>query len=91
MAGYPSMQALIDASLDDALQVVANAAARSALPDARYGTLARVLQRARDADLATARALNLHNPGELTEKELQEIEELLKNNPGARTPARRPG
>ena len=78
---YPSIQGIIDESLDAALHVVANAAARSAIPDSRYATLESVLRRARDADLATARALDLPSPGDATEEELRKIEELLKSNP----------
>ena len=45
--GYPSIQAIMDESLDAALHVVTNASARSAIPDPKYDTFASVLRRAR--------------------------------------------
>ena len=79
--GYPSIQGIINESLDAALHVVANAAARSVAPDTRYATFESVLRRARAADLATARALDLPGPADVTEEELRKIEELLTSNP----------
>lgn len=79
--GYPSIQGIINESLDAAIHVVTNAAARSATPDPRYATLESVLRRARDADMATARAFGLPGPADVTDAELRKIEELLTSNP----------
>lgn len=81
--GYPNIQATINASLDEALAVVSNAAARRAVPDPGYTTLSRVLRRARDSNLATARVLNLdpESLSDLTEEEIQELKELGEKDP----------
>ena len=81
--GYPDIQAIINESLDDALLVVTNSAARNALPDHGYTTLQSVLRRARDGNLATARALDLDRASlaELTDAEMKEIEALAKRDP----------
>lgn len=79
--GYPSIQGIINESLDAAILVVTNAAARSATPDPRHATLEGVLRRARDADMATARAFGLPGPADVTDAELRKIEDLLTSNP----------
>ena len=79
--GYPLVQAVINASLDDAVAAISGAAARRAAPDPGYSTLSRVLTQARDGNWATARALQLDNIMGLTEKELREIQAVIADDP----------
>lgn len=81
--GYPDIQAMIDGYLDEALAAADNAAARHAAPDPAYATLRSLLGRARDANLAPARALKLDRGSlaEATEEELKELEKLAEQDP----------
>ena len=81
--GYPNIRAIINATLDEALTAADSAAARQVAPDPAYATLRSVVRRARDGDLATARALNLDRASlvNATEKELQQIAELVDKDP----------
>ena len=79
--GYPNIQAMIIASLDKGLAVVDAAAARSAERDPRYATLSRVLRRERDGNWATERVLNPNRPDEVTQKEQDEIDALVADDP----------
>lgn len=81
--GYPNIRAMVNASLDEALVVVSNAAARRAAPEPGYAMFYRVFQRAKDYNLATARALDIDRESlaALTEKERQELKELAENDP----------
>lgn len=72
---------MINESLDDALHAVAIASARRATTDPRHATLEAVLIRARDSNLATARALKLDRVEKATKHELETIRALLENNP----------
>ena len=83
MTGYPNVRAIIDATLDEALTAADSAAARQVAPHPAYATLRSVLGRARDANMTTARILNLDPASlvEATEEELKEIAELLEKDP----------
>ncbi len=81
MAGYPDIQATINASLDRVLAVVDSAAAQNAQRDPRYATLRRELQRERDGERVTERALNPNSSDEILEDEQKEIDELIAENP----------
>ncbi len=83
MPGYPNIRAIIDATLDEASTAADSAAARQVAPDPAYATLRSVLGRARDANVTTARILNLGPTSlvEATEEELKEIAELLEKDP----------
>ena len=81
LAGYPDIQAMIDASLDKALALVDAAAARSAEPDPRYATLSRTLRQERDGDWATERMLNPDRPDDVTEAERAAIDALMADTP----------
>ena len=82
IGGYPHIQALINASIDEALAVVDAAAERSVEPDPRYVTLSRALRRERDGDWATERVLDPGRPAdELTEAERDEVDSLIADDP----------
>lgn len=59
---------------------VANSSARNTIPDPRYATFDRVLRRARDGNLASARVLDLDSVANATKSELETIKSLLENN-----------
>ena len=67
----------------DALAAIDAAAERSAVPDPAYATFRNVLSRARESDVATARALKLDRASlaEATETERRQIEQLADKDP----------
>ena len=81
LEGYPDIQAMINASLDDAIAVVDAAAARSAEPDPRYANLSRTLKRERDEAWATQRALDPDHVDDVTEAQRDEMDVLMADDP----------